>query len=238
MSDVVSLISKVSTATLTTQLLKLHGLRNASIRGVSAVDPSNCRFAGPAYTLRYVPLREDLLPTQYLDHSDNKMTPLVESIPAGSVLVIDAHENCAVGTLGGNIVARLKARGVAGVVSDGAMRDIGEIRELGMAMFMRANAPPPSFTELMIADAQCLVSCAGVPVFPGDIVVGDGDGVAVVPARFAQEVAAAGLALDELEAYVLMRLRRGEPLPGLYPPSAKVQEEYRRWVAAGRPDGL
>lgn len=238
MSDVSALLGQVSTPTITTQLLKNHGLRNVSVRGVAPVSASACRFAGPAYTVRYLPLREDLLAAQYLDHPDNKMRPLIEAVPPGAVLVLDANQRGDVGMLGGNLVARLKARGVAAVVTDGGMRDIAEIQESALPMFVRAYAPPPSFTELMIADVQTPVSCGGVPVFPGDIVVGDGDGVVVVPAHLAPAIAAAGIAQDDIEAYVRRRLQRGEPLPGLYPPSTQVQQDFQRWVAAGRPDRL
>lgn len=237
-SDLRELLLKVSTATLTTQLLKKHGLRNVSVRNVRPIDDGNCRFAGPAYTVRYIPLREDLLPAQFLDHPDNKLTPAVEAIPAGAVLVLDANQRSDVGLLGGNIVARLKARGVAAVVTDGGMRDVKEIEEIGVPVFVREFAPPPSFTELMVADVQTPVSCAGVPVLPGDWVAGDADGVVVVPAAMARAVALAGAQMDDLEAYVLARLRRGEPMPGLYPPSARVVAEYEDWVRRGRPAAI
>lgn len=229
------LLLQVSTATLTTQLLKKFGLRNTSLRQVRPIDADNCRFVGPAYTVRYIPLREDLLPAQFLDHPENKLTPAIEAIPAGAVLVLDANQRSDVGLLGGNIVARLKARGVAAVVTDGGMRDVKEIEEIGLSVFVREFAPPPSFTELMVADVQAPVSCAGVSVFPGDWVAGDADGVVVVPAAMAREAALAGAKMDDLEAYVLARLRRGEPMPGLYPPCAQVVADYDEWVRRGRP---
>jgi len=233
--DVVSGLARVTTPTLTTQLM-LRGLRNTSMVGLTALDAGNCRFAGPAYTIRYLPLREDLLPQQHLDHPDSLMARAVEEIPAGAVLVLDAGGHRGVGMLGGNLAMRLQVRGIAAAVTDGGMRDIDEVRSLGLAMFMAAPAPPPSFTQLMIADLQCPVSCGGVAVLPGDIVVGDDEGVVVVPRGMASEVAAAGQEQDQVEAYIHRRLARGEPLPGLYPPSEQVLEDYRRWLAAGAPD--
>ena len=235
-NELCQLIGQVTTPTLTTQLLKNHGLRNVSIRSVQPVNPKACRFAGPAYTIRYIPLREDLLPEQYLDHPNNKMTPAIESIPPGAVLVLDANQRNDVGMLGGNLITRMQVRGVAGAVTDGGMRDIPELSEIGFPLFVNGYAPPPSFTELMVADVQCPVSCGGVPVFSGDIVVGDSDGVVVVPAHLAEEVAKNGLAQDEIEAYIQRRLAHGEALPGLYPPADKVRQEFADWIAAGRPD--
>ena len=237
-AELSALIGQVSTPTLTTQLLKNHGLRNVSIRNVAAVNPAANRFAGPAYTVRYLPLREDLLPEQYLDHANNKITPLVESMPAGAVLVLDANQRTDVGMLGGNLITRLQARGIAAAVTDGGMRDIPELREIDFPLFVNGIAAPPSFTQLMVVDSQCPVSCGGVAIFPGDMIVGDGDGVVVVPAHLAEQVAQAGLAQDNIEAYIQQRLARGEPLPGLYPPSDSVRQEYEQWVASGRPDKL
>ena len=167
-------LSQVSTPTITTQLLKNHGLRNAFLRGVLPIDPELPRFAGPAYTMRYLPLREDLLEEQWMDHPRNLMTPAVEDIPEGAVMVLDAGGRSDVGILGGNILMRLRVRGVAAAVTDGGMRDIPEIEELGFPVCAAAVAAPPSFTELMLVDVGCPVSVGGVPIYPGDIVVGDG----------------------------------------------------------------
>ncbi len=236
-NELIDRIAGVTTPTLTTQLWQ-RGLRNASMRGLRPLDAQNCRFAGPAYTLRYLPLREDLAAQQLLDHPDSLMAKAVEEIPAGAVLVLDAGGRDDVGLLGGNLAMRLRVRGIAAAVTDGGMRDLAEIGTLGLPMFMAAAAPPPSMTQLMLADRQCPVACGGVPVLPGDIVVGDDEGVVVVPQAMAAEVAEAGLEQDRLEDYVHRRLARGEPLPGLYPPSEQVLEAYRRWCEAGAPDDL
>lgn len=229
-------LRQVSTPTITTQLMSNHGLHNVSLRNVLPIEPGRGRFAGPAYTLRYVPLREDLHPEQYLNHPDNLMTPIVEEIPAGSVMIMDANGRNDVGILGGNILMRLKVRGIEAAVTDGGMRDIPEIAELEMPVCATAFAAPPSFTKLMLVDSQCVVTCGGVPIFPGDIIVGDDEGTVAIPAALAESVAEGGLAQDHLEGWVNRRLAKGDPMPGLYPPSDKERARYEKWVADGEPD--
>jgi len=232
---VIRQLGKVTTPTITTVLMKEHGLHNVAIRDVWPCSTSACCFAGPAYTIRYLPLREDLEPIQRLDHRDNLVTPAVESMQSGCVAVLDANQRNDVGMLGGNLVTRMKVRGVAGVVTDGGMRDIPEIGKIRLPVFVSATAAPPSFTKLMAVDTEQPVSCGGVTVYPGDIVVGDEEGVVCVPAHLAASVAEIGLAMDQIEGYVQQRLARGEPLKGLYPPNDRVRREFAQWVAAGKP---
>ena len=229
-------LAQVTTPTITTQLMKNHGLHNTSMVGVLPIDPELPAFAGPAYTLRYVPLREDLLAEQWLDHPNNLMTPAVEEIPEGAVMVMDTGGRTDVGILGGNILMRLKVRGIAGAVTDGGMRDIPEIEELGFPVCAGGSAPPPSFAKLMLVELGGPVVCGGVPVFPGDIIVGDSEGVIAVPSAMAKSVAEGGIAQDHLEGWVNRRLAEGVPLPGLYPPNEKHLAEYHAWVEAGEPE--
>lgn len=229
-------LAKVTTPTITTVLMKDHGLNNVAMRDVWPCSTAHCRFAGPAYTIRYLPIREDLRPAQFLDHRDNVITPAVETMPSGCVAVLDANQRTDVGMLGGNLVTRMRACGVRGVVTDGGMRDIPEIGEIGLPVFVAATSAPPSFTKLMAVDTELPVSCGGVAVFPGDIIVADEEGVVCVPAHLAASVAETGLAMDHIEGYVQRRLARGEPLKGLYPPSDKVRRQYEQWVADGEPD--
>lgn len=233
---VLNKLRQVSTPTITTQLMSNFGLYNVSLRNVMPIDPSLERFAGPAFTLRYIPLREDLHPQQYLDHAANLMTPAVEEIPAGSVMLMDANSRNDIGILGGNILMRLKMRGIEAAVTDGGMRDIPEIYDLGLPVCCTAYSPPPSFTKLMLVDTQCPVTCGGVPIFPGDIIVGDEEGTVAIPAQFAAAVADGGLAQDHLEGWVNNELAKGAPMPGLYPPAAKARKAYDKWVADGEPE--
>lgn len=233
---VLNQLRQVSTPTITTQLMSNHGIYNASLRNVLPLSPGQPRFAGPAYTLRYLPLREDLHPQQYLSHKDNLMTPIVEDIPEGAVMLMDANGRNDVGILGGNILMRLKMRGVAAAVTDGGMRDIPDIRDLGMPVCATAYAAPPSFTKLMLVESQCAVACGGVTIIPGDIIVGDEEGVVAIPAAFAKSVAEGGLAQDHVEGWVNRRLAKGDAMPGLYPPNEKALKAYEKWVKAGEPD--
>ena len=234
--QVIKRLGNVTTPTITTVLMKDHGLNNVAIRDVWPCNADDCRFAGPAFTIRYLPIREDLKPAQFLDHRDNIITPAVETMPAGSVAVLDANQRTDVGMLGGNLVTRMKARGVGGVVTDGGMRDIPEIGALGLPVFVAATAAPPSFTKLMAVDTGAPVSCGGVAIYPGDIIVADAEGVVCVPSHLAADVAEVGLAMDHIEGYVQRRLAAGEPLKGLYPPGDKVRGDYDQWVADGEPD--
>jgi regulator of RNase E activity RraA len=233
---VLNKLKQVSTPTITTQLMSNHGLNNVSLRNVLPIDSSLGRFVGPAFTLRYIPIREDLHPQQYLNHPANLMTPTVEEIPSGSVMVMDANACNDVGILGGNILMRLKVRGITAAVTDGGMRDVPEIRGLGMPVCCTAYAAPPSFTKLMLVDSQCVVTCGGVPIFPGDVIVGDSEGTVAIPAEFAESVANGGLEQDHVEGWVNRRLAKGDAMPGLYPPNDKARAEYNKWVAAGEPD--
>jgi regulator of RNase E activity RraA len=150
-------------------------------------------------------------------------------------VVIDGMGRDDSGILGEMLATRLKVLGVAGVVCDGGMRDLAEIRAVGMPMFCRIGAPPPSFVNLMLTDVNIPIACGGVAVFPGDTVVADEDGVAVCPAHMAAEALPAVLEQDRLERYVRRRVEAGESLVGLYPPGERVAAEYAAWVAAGKP---
>jgi regulator of RNase E activity RraA len=226
-------MNQASAATVTTLLLKNAGLRNTAIRGIRPNDPANCRFVGRAVTLRYLPLRDDLLPAQSLSNPDALMHKLLDRVGPGDVLVIDAMGREDAGILGDVICARLKALGVAGVVCDGAMRDVAEIRALGLPMFCRAGTPPPSFVQLMLTDLDIPIACGGVTVFPGDAIVADEDGVAVCPAHLAEATLPAAAEQDRVERYIRGRVLAGEKLAGLYPPNEATVAAYRAWLAAG-----
>lgn len=223
-------------ATVTTVLLKRHGLRNTAVRGVRPNDAANCRFVGRAVTLRYLPLREDMAERQSLANPDALMHGVMEAVRPGDALVIDGMAREDSGILGEMLATRLKVLGIVGVVCDGGMRDLAEIRAVGLPMFQRIGAPPPSFANLMLTDVNVAVACGGVAVFPGDAVVADEDGVAVCPAHLAESVLPAALEQDRLERYVRRRVEAGEPLVGLYPPGERVAAEYAAWVAAGEPE--
>src|SRR4051812_6784652 len=222
----IQMLHEVSTATVTSQLIKQGGMRTRAVRGVRPIDPARCRFAGPAVTVRYAPMREDLDAVASIGHPANPTTQAIETIPEGSVLVMQAG-GMQGGALGDVLIARLVARGVAGVVSDGAMRDIQAATGLGLPVFCAGYTPNPSSAELIAVETGGVIGCGGVLVYPGDIVVGDGDGVVVIPQHLAEKVAEAGLDQERMEAWIRKRVEAGEPIPGLYPPNEATLAAWR-----------
>jgi regulator of RNase E activity RraA len=235
--EIRDLLQRVGTAPLSSQLLK-RGLRNVFIPQVAPVNPLHARMVGPAYTLRFIPMREDLANASSVANPANPQRAAIEQTPSGHVLVIDTGGELGSGCLGDILAARLLQRGVAGVVSDGAMRDSSELRNLPLPIFCAAFAAPPSFARMMAADSGRPIGCGGVPVFPGDIVVADHDGAVVVPRHLAAEVARDGLEQERIERFVRKRVDRGASIVGLYPPNESAIAAYRRWVDAGEDDGV
>ncbi|MCO5091843.1 ribonuclease activity regulator RraA [Bosea sp. (in: a-proteobacteria)] len=220
------------TTTLSSQLLK-RGLRNVFIAGLGAASPQRVRMAGPAYTLRFVPAREDLAVSGSVARPDNPQRFAVENIPPGHVLVIDAGGRPGCGTLGGILVERLFQRGAAGVVVDGALRDAEELAQAKLPLFSRGFAAPPSYGGLIPVETQGAIDCGGVAVFPGDIVVTDHDGAIVIPEHLAGEVARDALEQERVERFAKQRVARGFPITGLYPLGEAMREAYQQWVARG-----
>jgi regulator of RNase E activity RraA len=231
--DARDLYTRASSASLTAQLVK-RGLRTRAISNIAPVNPDTTRIFGPAYTLRYIPMREDLASGAAMADKENPQRKAIEVIPAGHVLVADTHGMDVSGTFGDILVARLRVRGVAGIVSDGPMRDIGEIKQMDLPVFARGNAAPPSYASMLAADAQVPIGCGGVAVFPGDIVIGDEDGVVILPATIAEEVARDALEQDQLEAYIRQRIEGGDSIVGLYPPNDQTKADYEAWKAKRR----
>ena len=227
-------LRSVSTATLTMQLIK-RGIRRSWIAGTKPLFPGTPRVAGPAFTLRFIPMREDVA-TRESYAKPRSLREAIEEVPAGALTVIEArgHQGC--GTLGDILLQRLKVRGCVGVVSDGAMRDIADMRAVGLPIFCSGVAAPPSITGLFFADWQLPIGCGDVAVFPGDIVVADEDGAVVVPRNLAAEIAEEAPEQDRFERFVQLQVAAGAPALGLYPPTAESQAAYERWCAAGEPE--
>jgi regulator of RNase E activity RraA len=227
--ETTEILKKASTAAITGLLLKKHGFRMRAISGIRPLDAANCRFAGPAFTLRYVPQREDLSLSADIGNPSNAMLKATQQITAGSVLVMDMMGNGTVGGVGDVLTAGFRARGVAGIVSDGGMRDVGEIAGLGMPVFCKGPAAPPSPSALMPIDIQQPISCGGVVVFPGDIIVADADGVVVIPLHVADEVGEQVAEKELMETWIRDRVTEGEGIFGLYPPNEANLDRYRIW---------
>jgi regulator of RNase E activity RraA len=225
-----------STATVSMQMLK-RGFRNSAVNGVRPVNPGAARMVGPAFTLRYIPFREDLdLPPKPSD-PPSAQREAIEGTPAGHVLVIGTEGATAAGTLGDILALRLKVRGVAGVLSDGAMRDTPVIGKMDFPVFCTAAAAPPSMTRLHPVETQTPVGICGVAVYPGDVIVADEDGAIVVPRHLAEEVARDSFEQERLEKFVAIRISQGIPISGTYPPNDETKALYQAWIKAGEPAG-
>jgi regulator of RNase E activity RraA len=223
----------VSTATLTTQLFK-RGLRNVFLQGVAPlVKPAagTPNLVGPAFTLRNIPAREDLDHLGVFQNPDHPQRKAIETAPAGSVLVQDCRGERSVASVGSILAARLKQRGVAGLVSDGPVRDSSTIAELGLPVFCAGASAPLNLARHHAVDMNLPIACGGVAVYPGDIVVGDGDGVVIVPRHLAQEVARDATEQECLEAFIAERIEAGAPLRGTYPPDEATLAAYAQWRA-------
>lgn len=224
----------VSTATLTMQLLK-RGIRRSTMEGVRPLVPLKERLVGEAFTLAYLPLREDLSDPAILARSDYAPRVAIEQVPAGAVLVIDARREASTGLVGDILVARLKTRGVAGIVTDGGLRDVEATMPLGLPIFAAGPAAPASISGLSGAGMQGPIGCGRVAVIPGDVIVGDQDGVVVVPKALADEVARDGAEQERLERFIQIKILAGAPTPGVYPANDATKAEYKEWLAAGEP---
>ncbi len=223
----------VSTATLATQLFR-HGLRNVFLQGVTPlVKPASGmpNLVGPAFTLRNIPAREDLDHLGVFQDPDHPQRKAVETAPPGSVLVQDCRGERGAGSIGSLLATRLKVRGVAGMVSDGPVRDTGMLVELGLPLFCAGASAPVNLVKHHAIDLDVPIGCGGVAVYPGDIVVGDADGVVIIPRHLAEEVAAAADEQERLEQFISGRLVEGAALRGNYPPNEETLAAYRQWRA-------
>jgi regulator of RNase E activity RraA len=224
-ADTRRLLAQTSTATLATQLFK-GGLRNTFLLGVSRLnrDPSPV-MVGEAWTLRYIPAREDLNgPGEYGERHPQRRA--IEDCPPGAVLVADCRRDTSAASGGDILMTRLAARGVGGMVTDGGMRDVANIAKLAMPVYIGAPAAPASFHRHAAVDANVPIACGGVPVYPGDVMVGDLDGVVVIPRHLADEVARDAAGQEQLEAWILEEVRAGKGIFGLYPPDDATRARY------------
>ncbi len=219
----------VSTATLCTALFK-RGLRNQFIQDVRPLNPSLPNMVGEAFTLRYIPAREDLNPISVFQDRAHPQRKAVEECPPGAVLVIDSRKDARAASAGGILVTRLMKRGVAGVVTDGGFRDSPEIAGLAIPAYHNRPSAPTNLTLHQALDINMPIGCGDVAVWPGDVVVGDGEGVIVIPAAIAGEVAAEAVEMTVFEDFVIEKVQEGRSILGLYPPTDEAsRKDFEAW---------
>jgi regulator of RNase E activity RraA len=216
----------VTTATLTTVLLK-KGLRKVWISGTRPLTPNLPRVAGRAFTMRFIPAREDVAtPASWA--SPRSTRAAIEEMPAGCVAVIDAIGIKEAGVYGDILCARMAKRGVAALVTDGVVRDAQSVMATGLPVWCNGAAAPPSVASLHFVGWQEPIGCGGVGVFPNDVIVADGDGAVVIPADMVTAVTEASVEQERLEGWIMSEAGRGVALPGLYPPNDETRARYAR----------
>src|SRR5262249_26128998 len=226
-------LKTVSTATLTTCLFK-RGLRNQFLQDVHPLNPQAGPMVGEAYTLRYIPAREDLNPITVFQDRSHPQRKAVEECPPGAVLVIDSRQDARAASAGGILVTRLMKRGVAGVVTDGGFRDSPEIARLAIPAYHHRPSAPTNLTRHQAIDINVPIGCADVAVFPRDPVARDargGVGLVVIPAHLADEIAAEAGEMTVFEDFVTEQVQQGRSILGLYP---ATEEQTRTDFAAWR----
>ncbi|SAL76764.1 ribonuclease activity regulator RraA [Caballeronia telluris] len=221
----------VSIATLTTALFK-RGFSNVCIQGVTPVNPAASRMVGEAYTLRYIPAREDLDTLSVFADKTHPQRRGVEEIPPGQVMVIDSRKDPRAASAGGILISRMMMRGAAGVVTDGGFRDTPDLRTLNFPCYAARPSAPTNLIHHHAADLNVPIACGDVAVYPGDVIVGDAEGVVVIPAHIANEIAEEAAAMTIFEDWVDARVREGRSTFGLYPPDEATRAEFESWKAS------
>jgi len=222
--SVIDTLSRVSTATITTVLLK-KGLRNVWLRGTRPLRAGQPRLVGRAFTLRFVPAREDLATPESWS-SPKSTRGAIEAMPDGCIAVVDAMGVTDAGIFGDILCARMVKKGVAALVTDGVVRDLAGVLGTGLPVWCNGQAAPPSVAGLTFVDWQQPIACGGVAVFPDDVIVVDDDGAVVIPAALLDAVLATAPEQERMEAWIMDEVEKGLPLPGLYPMNAETKARY------------
>ena len=225
-------LKTVSTATLCTALFK-RGLRNQFIQDVRPLNPKAPTMVGEAFTLRYIPAREDLNPITVFQDPKHPQRVAVEQCPAGAVLVIDSRKDARAASAGSILITRLMVRGAAGVVTDGGFRDSPELAAMPFPVYHHRPSAPTNLTLHQAIEINGPIGCGDVAVFPGDVVVGDQEGVIVIPAHLADAVAIEAVEMTAFEDFVTEEVRKGRSIIGLYPPTQQQsKDDFAAWRKA------
>lgn len=219
----------VSTATLCTALFK-RGLRNQFIQDVRPLNPNLPNMVGEAFTLRYIPAREDLNPITVFQNRDHPQRKAVEECPPGAVFVIDSRKDPRAASAGSILITRLMKRGVAGVVTDGGFRDSPEIARMPFPAYHNRPSAPTNLTLHQALDINVPIGCGDVAVWPADVVVGDAEGVVIIPAGIAEEIAREAVEMTAFEDFVTEKIQEGKSILGLYPPTEEQsRRDFEQW---------
>jgi regulator of RNase E activity RraA len=229
LSDIIDALKPVSTATITTVLLK-HGLRRVWMRGTRPIRPGQPRTVGRAFTLRFIPAREDLA-TPASWSSPRSTRAAIEDMPPGCIAVADAMGVTDAGIFGDILCARIKQRGVAALITDGVVRDIAGVLNTGLSVWCQGAAAPPSVAALTFVNWQEPIGCGGVAVYPDDLVVVDDDGAVLIPAALVEEVVRVAPEQERMETWIMGEVSNGAKLPGLYPPNEDNLKRYKDWAS-------
>jgi regulator of RNase E activity RraA len=221
---IISTLSQVTTATITTLLLK-KGLRNVWMRGTRPLNPGQPRLVGQAFTLRFVPAREDLATPESWSKPISTRAA-IEAMPEGCITVADAMGVTDAGIFGDILCARMKKKGVAALITDGVLRDAAGVKATGLPVWCQGAAAPPSVAGLTFVNWGEPIGCGGVAVFPDDVVVVDDDGAVLIPQAFVDEIVAAAPEQERLESWIMGEVEKGASLPGLYPPNAENKARF------------
>lgn len=225
-NEIFAALRSVATATVTTVLLK-KGLRNVWMRGTQPIRPGQPRLVGRAFTLRFVPAREDLATPESWS-SPISTRGAIEAMPEGCIAVVDAMGITDAGIFGDILCARMQKRHVAALVTDGVVRDLAGVLATGLPVWCRGAAAPPSVAGLTFVNWQEPIGCGGVAVFPNDVIVVDSDGAVVIPQALVEDVTASCVEQEQLESWIMREVEQGTPLPGLYPPNAENKARYEK----------
>lgn len=220
-------LENVAVATLTTVMLK-KGLRTTWLKGTMPYCFTDKRVVGPAFTMRFVPAREDLA-TPEAWKSPNSTRAAIEAMPEGCVCVIDARGEDAAGVMGDILTARIKKRGVAAMVTDGVMRDSAGVKAVGLPIWCNGSAAPAAVHKMAFVGWQEPIGCGETAVFPDDVIVADDDGAVVIPKAIVAEVADAAVEQEHLEAWIVSEVESGRELIGLYPPNEETLARYEAY---------
>jgi regulator of RNase E activity RraA len=227
-AGVLDTLRQVSTSTLATQLYR-RGFRQPTLLGVRPLSRVVDGFVGEAFTMRFIPAREDVNPPDPYRSGNTLQWESIENVPPGQVIVVDSRGDASAASGGDMLMTRAMVRGAAGFVTDGGLRDGHVLAELPFPTYASAVTITTRAAFHHVADLQVPMGCAGVAVYPGDVLVGDRDGVVVIPRALAAEIAEPSLEQEQLEAYLHTRIKGGEPLWGIYPPSEETRAQYKAW---------